>query len=266
MGTRVGQVIELKSGRWRAAVAPDRGGRLRWLGANGSGGQESWLRPLLIERGTLVGGGAVRLVPPSEVAEDMAHLVPDPGAFEEPWRVIHQASDAITLMLNPCSPAPGTWGLQASQTLRLDECRLDWTLSVRNLSRMPMPARLGWLLNFPDDFADAAWLDDTLDVVKLAGRGQVARRDPWCGIASLSGAGGRLVLLRGEPPMDTLSFERHPTRTSVQLRLMTPDTPRLTPLPRGEELTLRLSIELLESRTPPLPRVPPHNPSGSLIL
>lgn len=262
----VGQVVELKSGRWRAVIAPDRGGRLRWLGESGPGGRQPWLRPLLIERGRLIGGGAVRLAPPSDVPEEMAALVPDPGAFDEPWRVTQQAPDAMTLMLHPRSPSPGTWGLQASQTFRLDEHRLDWSLSVRNLSRMPMPARLGWLLNFPEDFADAAWLDDTLDVVKLSGRDHAERRDPWCGIASLSGAGGRIALLRGEPPLDTLSFERHATRSSVQLRLMTPDTPRLQPLPRGEELTLRVSIDLLEPRTPPLPRVPPDHPAGSLIL
>ncbi|OWQ43808.1 hypothetical protein CDL60_28325 [Roseateles noduli] len=262
----VGQVVELKSGRWRAAVAPDRGGRLRWLGESGPGGREPWLRPLLIERTKLVGGGAVRLMPPSQVPEDMAHLVPDLGAFDDPWRITHQSPDAITLMLHASSPSPGAWGLQASQTLRLDEHRLDWSLSVRNLSRMPMPARLGWLLHFPDDFADAAWLDETIDVVKLSGRDHVERRDPWCGIASLSGAGGRIVLLRGERPLDTLSFERHATRASVQVQLMTPDSPRLQPLARGEELTLKLSIDLLEPRTPPLPRVPPENPSGSLIL
>ena len=223
----VGQGVELKSGRWRAMVATDRGGRLRWLGEIGPGGRAPWLRPLLIERGRLVGGGAVRLGAPTGMPEDMARLVPDPATFDEPWRITHQAPDAITLMLHPCSPSPGTWGFQASQTLRLDEHRLDWTLSVRNLSRMPMPARLGWLLNFPEDFADAAWLDETLD---------------------------------------TLSFERHPTRTSVQVRLLTPDTPRLLSLARGEELTLRLSIDLLEPRTPPLPRVPPDNPAGSPIL
>nr|WP_297524495.1 hypothetical protein [uncultured Roseateles sp.] len=262
----VGQGVELKSGRWRAMVATDRGGRLRWLGEIGPGGRAPWLRPLLIERGRLVGGGAVRLGAPTGMPEDMARLVPDPATFDEPWRITHQAPDAITLMLHPCSPSPGTWGFQASQTLRLDEHRLDWTLSVRNLSRMPMPARLGWLLNFPEDFADAAWLDETLDTVRLVGRDHVERRDPWCGIASLSGAGGRIVLLRGEAPLDTLSFERHPTRTSVQVRLLTPDTPRLLSLARGEELTLRLSIDLLEPRTPPLPRVPPDNPAGSPIL
>ena len=262
----VGQVVELKSGRWRAAVAPDRGGRLRWLGESGPGGREPWLRPLLIERAKLVGGGAVRLMPPSEVPEDMAHLVPDLGAFDDAWRITHQAPDAITLMLHANSPSPGAWGFQASQTLRLDEHRLDWSLSVRNLSRMPLPARLGWLLHFPDDFADAAWLDETIDVVKLSGREQAERRDPWCGIASLSGAGGRIVLLRGERPLDTLCFERHPTRASVQVRLMTPDSPRLQPLARGEELSLALSIDLLEPRTPPLPRLPPNNPAGSLIL
>ncbi|WP_421035834.1 hypothetical protein [Mitsuaria sp. CC2] len=263
---QVVQMVELKSGRWRAAVAADRGGRLRWLGQSGPGGREPWLRPLLIERTQLVGGGAVRLAPPSVVPEEMGHLVPDPAAFDEPWRITQQSPDAITLMLHPRSPSPGSWGLQASQTLRLDEHRLDWSLSVRNLSRMPMPARLGWLLHFPDDFADAAWLDDSLDVVKLSGRDHVERRDPWCGIASLSGAGGRIVLLRGEAPLDTLSFSRHATRSSVQVGLMTPDWPRLVPLARGEELTLNVSIDLLVPRTPPLPRVPPDNPSGSPIL
>jgi len=262
----VARDIELKSGRWRAVIAPERGGRLRWLGELGSGGREPWLRPMLSERGQLVGGGAVRLLPPSEVAEDVAHLVPDPDSFDETWRATYQTVDELTLTLYPCSPAPGSWGFQASQTLRLDEHRLDWSLSVRNLGRMPMPARLGWVLNFPDDFAGAAWLDETLDVVKLSGRERSEQRDPWCGIASLSGAGGRIVLLRGERPIDTLCFERHPTRASVRMRLMTPDTPRLVPLPRGEELTLRLSIDLLAPKTPLLPRAPVGHPSGSVIL
>jgi|GEM_PF-1549331 len=263
---QVGREVELKSGRWRAVVSPDRGGRLKWLGEMTPTGKASWLRPLINERGVPVGGGGVRLAPPSVVEESLARFVPDPGSFEEPWQVTLQTSDRITMMLHPRGPSPGSWGYQASQSLRLDEHRLEWELSVCNLSRMPMPARLGWLLQFPDDFAEAAWLDDTLDALREPDRGHEERRDPWCGLATISGAGGRLVLLRGAPPLDTLLHERHASRAVVQLRLMTADSPRATPLPRGEELTLRLSIDLLEPRDPPLPVVRPDKPSGPLIL
>ena len=255
--------LELKSGTWRAVVAPDRGGRLRWLGQARPGGQEPWLRPLVSERGTLVGGAAVRLEAPTEVPEGMASLVPDPATFDQPWQVTQQLPDQVTLMLHPGRAAPGTWGFQASQTLRLDEHRLEWSLSVRNLSRMPLPARFGWLMHFLEDFADAAWLDDTMDLVRRIERGRVESRDPWCGVASLSGAGGRIVLARAAAPLDALRFERHPTRSSVQLGLWTADAPRLAPLPRGEELTLRLSLDLLLPRLPPLPRAPS---AGPLIL
>lgn len=251
---QVGRDVELKSGRWRALVAPDRGGRLRWLGHVGPTGRDAWLRPLTFERGLPIGGGAVRLSAPSAVDEAHERQVPDPASFDACWQVTQQMPDRVTMMLHPGNGSPGTWGFQASQTLLLEEHRLEWTLSVRNLSRLSMLARLGWLLHLPDDFAEAAWLDDTLDAVRHLARGQAVRRDPWCGLATLSGAGGRMVLLRGEAPLDTLDVERHPTRASVRLRLMGADGERLVPLPRGEELTLRLSMDLMAPRTPPPPK------------
>ncbi len=250
----MGRDLELKSGSWQAVVSPDRGGRLRWLGRTGPAGREAWIRPLQSERGGLVGGGAARLAPPSQVEEATAQHVPDPASFDEPWQLTQQMPDRVTLMLHPRGPSPGSWGYQASQTLRLEENRLEWTLCVRNLSRMPMPARLGWQLQFPDDFAEALWLDDTLDAIRHPARGRVEIRDPWCRLASLSGAGGRLVVVRGDPPVDTLSVERHPTRASVQLSAMTADTPRLEPVSRGEERVLRLTLELLPPKGPSVVR------------
>ncbi|MDH0865578.1 hypothetical protein [Mitsuaria sp. GD03876] len=207
----------------------------------------------------------MRLAAPGHVTEEMARQVPDPRVFDAIWQVTQQAPDRVTLMLHPGAASPGRWGFQASQTLHLDEHRLDWELSVRNLSRMPMPARLGWLLQFPEDFAEALWLDDTLEAVRQLPRGQSVVRDPWCGLASLNGEAGRLVLLRGDAPLDTLHVERHPSRAWLQLRLMTPDTTRLTPLARGEELTLRLTIDLLASRIPP-PTVRQDKPADPPIL
>jgi len=64
-----------------------------------------------------------------------------------------------------------------------------------------------------------------------------------------------MVLARASAPLDTLGYERHATRSWVQLRLMTADSPRLVPLPRGEELQLQLSVDLMTPQLPPLPRL-----------
>lgn len=251
----MGRDVELKAGRWRAVVSPDRGGRLRWLGETSPQGREPWLRPLLIERGTALGGAGVMLLGPSSPLAGLEQQVPDPACLNAGWQVTQWVPDRVTLMLHPGGGAPGSWGFQASQTLRLEEQRLEWSLSVRNLSRLALPARFGWQLHFPEDFAGAVWLDEGFDALRLPGRGHVEHRDPWCGLASLSGAGGRMVLARASAPLDTLGYERHATRSWVQLRLMTADSPRLVPLPRGEELQLQLSLDLMTPRLPPLPRL-----------
>lgn len=242
--------LELRSESWRAMVSPGRGGRLRWWGESGAAGREPWIRPMLLERGRMVGGCMALVELPRILSpEDQPHA-PDPAMLDEPWQVAQRAMDTVTMMQHHRGPSPGMWGYQASQTLHLMQNRLEWTLSLRNLGRHPMPLRLGWRLQFGDEFAQELCLDDG-DKLRQPARGHVEDIQAWPGIASLTGPGGRFVLLRGEPPLTALRFERHPTRSSFQVDLLTPDGEALAPLPRGEELTLKLVMDLMLTRRPP---------------
>lgn len=265
-GVHVGRDVELRSGDWRAVVSPLRGGRLRWLGEAGAGERAPWLRPMQMERGVMHGGGAMQLLQPADLAEELLATMPDPGAVDESWQLTGQSPDAVSLMLHARGESPGSWSFQASQTLALQEGRLDWTLSVRNLSRAPMPARLGWQLHFPDDFAEIVCVDDALSTLRHAPRGHAERREAWCGLATLGRSDGRFLLLRAAPPVTALLFERHPARASLHLDLTTPDTPRAEPLPRGEELTLRLTIDLMQTLAPPLSALSPAAGPGPVLL
>lgn len=192
----------------------------------------------------MVGGAAPRLARPGDVAMDAISTVPEPASLDDAWQLTRQDADAVMLVHHHRGPTPGSWGYQASQSLRLVHNRLEWELSIRNLSRLPMPARLGWRLHFPEDFAHQVRLDGTTEAIDDPTRGHAEGRDAWDGIATLGGQDGRFVLLRAEPPLTTLHFQRHATRSWLHLDLMTPDVPVLMPLPCGEELTLRLTLDL----------------------
>lgn len=242
--------LELRSESWRAMVSPGRGGRLRWWGESGAAGREPWIRPMLLERGRMVGGCMARIDVPRDVDPELLPQVPDPAMLDEPWQLAQRAMDTVTMMQHHRGPSPGTWGYQASQTLRLMQNRIEWTLSLRNLGRHPMPVRLGWRLQFGEDFAQELRLDDG-DKLPQPARGHVEDIESWRGISTLAGPGGRFVLLRSWAPVTSLRFERHPTRSSFHIDLMTPDGDALAPLPRGEELTLRLTMDLMHGRKPP---------------
>jgi hypothetical protein len=265
--------VELRSGTWRAVISPANGGRVRWLGSAGPEGRHPWVRPLVVQRGVLVGGAGVQLVPPFRTAEDGSDAVPDPKAFDQPWQLTGQDTASVAMMQHGRGPAPGAWSYHASQTLTLSHNRLTWTWSVRNLSRQAMPARLGWRLHFLDRFSEEVSLGEDGPTWRQPVRGQVAHRPHWSGLATLANADGRAVLIRSGAPVQALCVERHATRAWVHVDLLTADWPEGTSLPRGEEVSLQLTLDLL-SGTGPLTAEedgvaaqsldgPPVNPPGA---
>ncbi|MET0209634.1 MAG: hypothetical protein ABW220_11385 [Burkholderiaceae bacterium] len=235
-------------------VSPHRGGRLRWFGWVKDGTRTNWIRPLQAQSagapGELIGGCGLVLARPGDVAVDAAPSVPEPGSMDEPWQLTERTDDSIMLMHHHRGPSPGSWSYQVSQTLRLQQQRLEWSQSIRNLGRLPLLTRLGWQLHLPDEFCHQICLDAAVPVLRRPPRGHVERCTEWDGVATFGGTDGRFVLLRAPGPMRCVTMTRSAVNAAMRVDLLTADVPHLDPLQRGEERTLHLAIDLMHTRAP----------------
>lgn len=251
----VARDVELRSGAWRAVVAPDRGGRLRWFGSVKDKRRDHWIRPLYqlpATRDTPArpheGGCGVLLARPGDVALHDLPCVPAPASIDEPWQLIARQDDRVTLMHHHRGPDPGSWSYQASQTLQLGQQRLEWTLAIRNLGRLPMLTRMGWHFHLPDEFSHDACLDAALPMLHRPPRGRPQVCEDWGGVASLGGSDGRFILLRGPTALKQLILQRPASGPWLRLDLLTADVPQLDPLQRGEERLLHLTVDLMHAQ------------------
>lgn len=225
------RLIELGAGAYRAAIAPQAGGRLASLTWHGdgravpllvvwSGGEfepHAWPKagafPMLPFANRLHPQGfrfGDRVVRP----HDRPAGTPMHGfAHRRPWTVTQLSDDRAVLGFVAESGEEGwPWAWSARQEVQLDARGLNVRIAVRNESREPMPVGLGWhpyhplsATCAPGDLQFEAAARHELDAAGRAGdearppafslrAGETAAFSGWAGALRIRAAGGAIVV------------------------------------------------------------------------
>ncbi|UXH78317.1 hypothetical protein [Roseateles amylovorans] len=242
--------VEIRSNDWRAVVSPARGGQLCSLSSQENGRRRNWIKTLESGEHGHFGGGHVTVEAPGQ--GPMPHPEGPPIGWPDigpcpslvPWQLARSTPERVELLYRHCSRSPGESAYQLGQSLTLAPQRLSMTVSMCNLGPYPLIRRLGWQLRLPDEFSFQISLDPEEPTLRRPSRGHLTQCVGWPGRALLSTLDGRCLELNAEGGIHTVTALRHLGRPGVTLRLMTADIPTLTPLERGEEWRLALSLTL----------------------
>ncbi|MDE2905487.1 MAG: aldose 1-epimerase [Acidobacteriota bacterium] len=156
------EVIDLRAGSTRLAVAPEVGGSITRYASERGGTTIEWMRPALadaIANRAAGGTSSFPMVPFSNRIRDAAfrfrgrtiqlpqNFRPEPHAIHghawgEPWAVLSQSETALTLEYrHPADAWP--WTYTAQQAFDLTEERLRVRFTVTNEASEPMPVGFG---------------------------------------------------------------------------------------------------------------------------
>ena len=224
------ELVELRSGPYRARIAPEAGARVASLAWCGAGRELDLLVPwdgAPFDEHGWPKAGAFPMLPfanrlpargfrfgERDVRPEAAPngLVQHGVAHRRPWRLVAVSPDRATLRFDADATAGWPWAWSADLVMSLGTSGLTVRMSVRNRSREAMPLGMGWhpyhatppgLLAHDLSFDAAARHE--LDAEGKAARadaapafgmqpGETAAFSVWAGYARLRSAGGRIAV------------------------------------------------------------------------
>jgi aldose 1-epimerase len=149
-------MIELRAGRLRCELEPERGGAVTGLWLDGRpllhmGEGESGCSPLVPFSNRI---GHAEVVWQGTQEPRMRHTGDPPHAirglaWQQPWAVLDADAGSAMLAFEHKADASWPFAFDCSHTVRLQASGLELTLALTNQSRQPAPAGVGWRAALP---------------------------------------------------------------------------------------------------------------------